>query len=65
MEEVDQEHCSVCGRKFDIVEFAVHWDARGPSYSYCACSKCKKAWHIGQLKWKSTKIERREIKYQE
>ena len=61
--EIDQEHCPLCGRKFEIVDIAVHWDARGPSYCYCACTHCKKAWEIGQLKYMSSKIERREVKY--
>ena len=65
MGEIDQEHCPICGLEFDTIELAVFFGARGPSYSYCACSKCKKAWEIGQFKFGSTKIERREVKYVE
>ena len=61
--EIDQEHCPICGREFDIVDLAVHMDARGPSYCFCACSNCKRAWEIGQFKRMSTKIERREVEY--
>ena len=63
--EIDQEHCPICGREFDIVDLAVHMDARGPSYSYCACSTCRRAWEIGQLKRGSTIIERREVEYED
>jgi len=62
--EIDQEHCP-CGRKLDIFDLAVHMDARGPSYSFCACSRCKRAWEIGQFKRMSTKIERREVEYKD
>ena len=63
--EIDQEHCPICGREFDIVDLAVHMDARGPSYCFCACSTCKQAWEIGQFKRGSTKIERRKVKYED
>ncbi|UCD13658.1 MAG: hypothetical protein JSW60_08890 [Thermoplasmatales archaeon] len=63
--EIDQKHCPICGRKFDIDDLAVHMDARGPTYSFCVCSKCKRAWEIGQLKRGSTKIERREVEYKD
>jgi hypothetical protein len=62
-EKIDQGHCPICGREFDIVDLAMHWDARGPSYSYCACRKCKRAWEIGQLRYMCGEIERREVKY--
>ena len=65
MEEIDQEHCSYCGREFDYMDLAVFFGARGPTYAYCACTKCKKAWEIGQFKFRSTKIERREVEYYE
>ena len=63
MEEIDQGHCPICGREFDNVDLAVHMGARGPSYSYCGCSRCKKAWEIGQFRSGSTRIERREVEY--
>lgn len=63
MEKIDQEHCPICGREFDIMEPAVFFGARGPSYAYCACCKCKKAWEIGQFKFRSTDIERRGVEY--
>jgi len=62
-EKIDQEHCPICGSEFDYVDLAVFFGARGPSYCYCACSKCKMAWEIGQFKFGSTEIERREVKY--
>jgi formate dehydrogenase maturation protein FdhE len=63
MGEIDQEHCPICGREFDFTEPVVFFGARGPTYSYCNCSKCKRAWEIGQFKFGSTKIERREVEY--
>ncbi len=55
-----QERCPVCGEEFDIVEPVVHFGARRHSYIYCECSKCKKAWEIGQFKFGLTKIELKE-----
>ena len=63
--EINQELCPICRREFDVLDLAVHMDARGPSYSYCACSTCKRAWEIGQFKRGSTKIERREVEYKD
>ena len=63
--EIDQEHCPICGRKFDIVDLVVHMDTRGPSYSYCSCITCKRTWEIGQFKRGSTNIERREVEYKD
>jgi len=65
MEQIDQEHCPVCGQEFDYEEMVAYNGARGPTYSYCACSKCKKAWEIGQLRFGSTQIERRAVEYYE
>ena len=65
MGEINQEHCSICGREFDIVDLVVHMDAWGPSFSYCSCLKCKRAWEIGQFKRGSNKIERREVEYKD
>ena len=64
-EIIDQEHCPQCGAEFDFTDMAVHMDARGPSYSYCACSWCKRAWEIGQLHFMSFETERREVEYME
>jgi len=63
MEQIDQKHCPICGAEFDNIDIACFFGARGPSYCYCACSKCKKAWEIGQFKFGSTAIGRREVKY--
>ena len=60
MAGIDQEHCPICGREFDSVELVVHFGSRRHPYSYCVCSKCKKAWEIGQFKFGSTKIEIKE-----
>ena len=65
VKEIDQEHCPICGQEFDIEDLLVHIDARGPSYCFCACCNCKRAWHIGQFKRGSTKIERREVEYRD
>ena len=63
MEKVDQTHCPICGREFDIMEPAVHMDARGPSFAYCACNICKKAWEIGQFRRGDTTVGIREVDY--
>lgn len=61
--KIDQEHCPVCGKEFDVIEPAVHMDARGPFYAYCACDSCRKAWEIGQFRRGSSEIGRREVEF--
>jgi hypothetical protein len=65
MEQIDQAHCPICGTEFDIVDIACFFGARGPSFCYCACSTCKKAWDIEEFKFGSTAIGRREVEYVE
>ena len=60
MKKTVQERCPICGREFDIVEPVVHFGARRHSNIYCECSKCKKAWEIGQFKFGLAKIELKE-----
>jgi formate dehydrogenase maturation protein FdhE len=65
MKKINQKHCPICGQKFDKRELAVHFGSRGPTYLYCACSKCKRAWEIGQLRHGTWDIERKEVRYLE
>lgn len=60
---VDQEHCSECGEEFDYEELVAYFGTMGPTYCYCACTRCKKAWEIGQLRHGTQEIERREVEY--
>ena len=61
--DYDQLTCPICGRPWDCMEPAVHMDARGPSYSYCACNHCQKAWELGQFRRMDTTISIREVQY--
>ena len=63
--EAEQIICPNCKQEYDIIEICTHMDARGPSYSYCACTKCKLAFLVGQLKRMSTVIERKRIEFVE
>lgn len=58
-----QERCPICGGEFDIVEPVVHFGTRRHSYLYCECSRCKKAWEIGQFKFGLTRLELKEPEY--
>ncbi len=55
-------NCFSCGREFDCAEIACFSGSRGPSYDYCACDSCRKAWLVGTFEMFG-KFEVRETEY--
>ena len=56
------DRCPVCDGEFDVEEMACFNGSRGPSFNYCSCSRCRRAFEVGNLEFRG-KAEWREVEY--